>query len=149
MKLPNISARSEGFTLIEITLVIALFVGLLAMGIITGTDSYQRHIFRAELEKTAALLQKARSSAMANVGETSHGIYFGDASDILLFRGMTYDPLSPYNLKIERSKAVSISGPATIIFTPLSGTSTAGTLTLNDGVRNAIITINNEGEINW
>lgn len=151
MKSPNKSGA--GFTIIEIIIVMALFTGLFAMGAVTGTDSYQRYIFRSELEKTGALLQKARSSAMANIGETSHGVYFGDTANTILFRGTSYTTSSPYNLKIERSKAVSISAsstvPSAIVFTPLSGTSTAGTITLTDGVRNSIITVNNEGAINW
>lgn len=150
MKSPSILAQNRGFTIIEIIIVMALFTGLFAMGAVTGTDSYQRYIFRSELEKTGALLQKARSSAMANVGESSHGVYFGDSANTILFRGASYTASSPYNLKIERSKAVSISGPLEIVFTPLSGaTVTTGIITLTDGVRNATITVNNEGLINW
>lgn len=148
MKSPDKSGA--GFTIIEILIVIGLLTGIFAMGVVTGTDTYQRYIFRAELEKTAALLQKARSSAMANVGESSHGVYFDNvSSNIILFRGTSYATSSPYNLKVEKSKVVSISGPSAVIFTPLSGTSTAGIITLSDGIRNSLITVNNEGQINW
>ena len=153
MKSPSIlilNKSSTGFTLIEILVVLAILMGLSAAGLIIGIDAYQRYLFRADLSKATALLQKARSSAMSNIGETSHGVYFGDPEKFVLFRGTAYGLLPSYDLSVEKSKAVTATSiPVEIVFTPLSGTTTDGTIAFGDGVRNTTITINHEGGINW
>src|SRR3989344_6646243 len=57
-------SNKAGFTLIEILIVVAIISFLGIMGVIVGVDTYQKYIFRSDLDKVAALLQKARSSAM-------------------------------------------------------------------------------------
>ena len=112
MKLPSIltpgkiKSLASGFTFIEILVGMALVAILGSMGLIAGVDSYQRYLFRSDLETVASLLQKARSSAMNNIGETSHGVYVGDASSLILFRGASYTILPAYDLKVEKSKTV-------------------------------------------
>ena len=155
MKLPSTSIQdSKGFTLIEILVVIALLTVIASFGVTAGIDSYQRFLFRSNVDTAVSLLQKARSSAIHNIGETSHGVYFCDPSNskFVLFRGTTYDPISPSNFPVDKSKAVKVTScptPSEIVFTQLSGDTTGGDITLTDGVRNVTITVNNEGGINW
>lgn len=141
----------RGFTLVEIIVVLAIVTTLAAIGLTVGIDSYQRFLFRSDLHTAASLLQKARSSAINNIGETSHGVYFDNAGrDFVLFRGLSYATRNvSFDLPVEKSKTVTLTGPSEVVFSPLSGTTTGGTLTLADGVINATIQINNEGGINW
>lgn len=142
--------RNSGFSLIEMLVVIALMAALAAIGLIAGLDSYQRYLFRSDLDTAAALLQKARSSALNNIGEASHGVYFGDTGKFVLFRGASYALRNPsYDLPIEKSKVVSASGLREVVFVPLSGETAGGNIVLSDGARNVAITINNEGGISW
>src|SRR3989344_1329825 len=96
----------NGFTLIETLIVIGLIGFVAVVGVIVGLDTYQRYVFRSDLDKTVALLQKARSSAINNVDEKSYGVYFGDSSEpnITLFRGTTYVAGDPYNYSVAKSR---------------------------------------------
>ena len=156
MQSPNISTRDKtqnknlGFTLVEILIVVAMFAALITAAIIIGVDSYQRYLIRSDLEVASSLLQKARSSAVNNIGETSHGVYFGDQIKFILFRGTSYATRNTsYDLLLDKSKNSTESGLSEVVFSPLSGTTTGGTITLNDGARSVTITINSEGGINW
>lgn len=142
----------RGFTIVEIIIVLAIVASLAAIGLTVGIDSYQRFLFRSDLHATSSLLQKARSSAINNIGETSHGVYFDDiGGHFILFRGLSYATRNAsFDLSVEKSKTITLTPPLLeIVFSPLSGTTTGGTLTLTDGAKNATIQINNEGGINW
>ena len=155
MKSPSISipARgltlsvSEGFSIIEIIVVIAIIGFLATFGVIAGLDTFARYNFHSERDSAIALLQKARSEAINNIGEAAHGVYFGsDQPDLILFSGASYT--GAYELKIEKSKAVSYSNTCAgdqVVFTQLSGGTTACEVKIN-GVP---VTINNEGGIDY
>ncbi len=162
MKLPGILAPNNpgakklhrktgaGFTLIEILIVIAIFTALATMGVIVGLDSYGRYLFRSDLATAASLLQKARSEAMNNIGETPHGVYFNDPANFILFYGASYATRNTsFDLAVSRNKTVATSGLTEIVFIPLSGTTAGGAVMLHNGVSNTTITVNNEGGINW
>ena len=149
-KIPYCAAIA-GFTLIELMIVIAISAGLTSLGIIAGLDTYQRYMFRSDLETTATLLQKARSSAVNNIGSASHGVYLGDPDNLVLFRGPSYGALPAYDLNVGKSNVVSYSDTCPgheVIFSQLSGATTDCQITLG-GIQNAVITINHEGGIDW
>lgn len=142
----------SGFTLMEIIMVIGLITGLGLMGLAAGVDAHQRRLFRADVDALATLLQKARSSAINNVGGASHGVYVCDPANFVLFRGAAYGALRAHDLNVQKSKAVVITscpGMREIVFSALSGAASGGVITASDGVRNTAITINHEGGINW
>ena len=146
----NSLRTSAGFTLIEITIVLAIVVGLTAIGLTVGVDSYSRYNFHSEKDTAVSMLQKARSGAINNIGESWHGVYFGNATDIILFRGQgaTQDYAhrnSAFDFKMEKCGGVMYSGASEIVFNQLSGDTSGGIVTINS----ANITINNEGGIDW
>lgn len=74
MMLPNTSAPSKGFTLIEVVIVMAIVGFLAVFGIIVGLDSYSRYNFHSEVDDAVAMLQRARSEAINNIGGVAHGV---------------------------------------------------------------------------
>ena len=167
MKLPSTLTRNKigftrshflkksgaGFTLIEILVVMSVITLLAAVTMIAGIDTYQRYLFRADLSTAGALLQKARGSSVSNIGETSHGVYFGTPGAFVLFRGNSWVLRNAaYDLSVPTGKSLMVtpSNPTQdVVFTQLSGETSAGNVTLSDGARTAVITLNNEGAINW
>lgn len=159
MKSPNISIHDRkglptqvGFTLIEVLIAAAILTFLAVMGIIVGLDSYQKYLFRSDLDTAAALLSKARSSAVHSIGDTSHGVYFGpDAPDhFVLFRGDSWAGRdSSFDLYVEKSKVTTVTGVEEVVFNPPSGESSEEMLTLDNGIQSFVITINEEGGLDW
>lgn len=144
--------RSRGFALIEILIVLAVFGSMIAFGVVAGIDTLSRYNFHAELDNTMAILQKARSESINNIGGVAHGVHFPvpgaiDPDNLVLFNG------SANEFKIAKNPTAVYTGTADIIFTQLSGRvsacATPCTVTISDGVRNNIITINYEGSIDY
>lgn len=139
--------------MIEIIVVLGVIGMIAAFGVIAGLDTYSRYNFRSDVSSAVALLQKARSESINNIGGTPHGIYFDNSSpDLILFSGASY--AGTYELKIEKAKAASYSAPVCtsgnqVIFAQLSGRTTACSIDINDGVRSVTININDEGGIDW
>lgn len=168
MKSPNISIldnflRSplrKGFTLIETLIVIGIIGFVAVIGVIVGLDTYQRYVFRSDLDKTAALLQKARSSAINNVDEKSYGVRFLDATNpdhLILFRtASTYAARDvSYDYKIAKSKTViydlTLCPGDQVVWSQLYGltTPTDCKIDIKDGVKTSRIEINAQGGINY
>ncbi len=142
----------SGFTLIETLIVIGIIGFLAVVGIIAGIDTYSRHIFRSDLDKTAALLQKARSSAINNINEKSYGVYLGDADNLILFSGTSYDPSLTFNYKLERSKTATSTNTCAgnqVVFSQLTGNTVGCEIVIKDGDKVATTTINSQGGINY
>lgn len=154
--LSSFSPRSllgGGFTLIETLIVIGLIGFVAIVGVIVGLDTYQRYIFRSDLDKTAALLQKARSSAINNVDEKSYGVRFDDPNDLVLFRGATYVPGDLYNYRVAKSKTVTYdltACPANqVVWTALYGIANVCSIDIKDAIKTSTVSINAQGGINY
>ena len=164
MKLPNISTQDkkkwstpsvdqQGFTLIEVLIAVAILTFLGVMGTIVGLDSYQKYLFRSDLDTATALLSKARSSAIHSIGETSHGVCFADPDKpdyFILFRGTSCTGRDEsFDLLVEKSKVTIVTGADEVVFSPPSGESTEQTLTLDNSIQTFEIKINKEGGLDW
>jgi hypothetical protein len=133
---------------ILVALAIVMFIGVI--GVVAGLDSYQRYLFRSDLDTISALLSKARSSAAHSIGAESHGVYFGDADHFILFRGTSYAARNPdFDLLVDRSNVTDVTGTSTIVFWPPSGESDFTDLVLDNGINSFNVKINNEGGIDW
>jgi len=162
MKLPNISTQDkkkwstlgvdhQGFTLVEILIVMTIISFIAVIGVIVSIDTYSRYIFRSDLDKVAILLQKARSSAINNVGGVSHGVYLDDNDDWILFRGTEYVEGEAFNYKIGRSKTATSTNTCgnQVVFSRLTATTTDCGIIITEGNKVATTTINNQGGINY
>ncbi len=140
---------NSGFTLLEILIVFALVITLASFGLAMGFDSYQRYLFRSDVEKATTLLQQARNNAMNNLNQTSHGVYFGDSKSFIVFQGTSYASRNQaLDTMIQKDSPLLVSGASEVIFFPLSGQTTPRVITLNTQSKKETITINDEGGIN-
>ena len=140
----------EGFTFIEVTIAMAIMVSLIGIGLPAGWGFYQTYQFNAEVNVLASLLEQARSAAMANRNESSHGVYLGAAA-FILFQGSTY---ATRNTALDRSfprnSIIAIAGPTELTFTPLSGQPSASTTyAFTAGQKAWSININSQGAISY
>ncbi len=143
-----------GFTLIEMLVAMLILISIMGLGMFLSMDYYRSYIFYYEKDLAISILQKARSQSLANINQSWHGVKIG-ASEYIIFEGN--DAVHDYNhrdtakdTKYEADKTIALSGMSEVVFTRLIATSTpvGGDLTLSDGIRSAIISINNEGRIN-
>jgi len=151
MKFPKISADNKGFTFIEIIMVVAILMALAGLGLIFGIDFYKTYSLDTERNVVSSILQKARSRAQNNFNQSSHGVYFQSDNYYVIFQGVSYVSRDvAYDQLIPKNQALSISGISETIFEQLNGDSQiAGDVILNNNRRTSIISINNEGGINW
>jgi len=143
--------NSRGFTLIEILVVVAIIGLIISVGLTLDLNSFKRDIFHSEESIILSLLEKARSRSMTNYYQTTHGLCY-IAPNYVIFRGTTCtavgSEISPANAVVASASNFSTTFP-TIVFTQLTGTTTAATIHITDGVKSADIILNNEGTINW
>jgi len=145
--------KNKGLTLIEIIVVIAIFGMIIAFGSIIDLGSFKRNTFLAEQSVLVSVLQKARSHSMNNIFESAHGVCYV-SPNYVIFRGRTTclptgvtDETIPANINIASNSGTIF--PSEVIFSQLTGKTTAVTIHITDGIKSADITINNEGTIDW
>ncbi len=149
MKSLRISTNS-GFTLIEILIVMAVIASLAGLGFFMSVDVYRSTSFNSDVESLAFLLGRARGQALNNIDGIPHGIKI-EPGQYTLFEGQNFalrnqakDETTAFN------GSLSFTGPNEIIFSQLSGDSTAsGSLVVSDGFKMATISLNYEGRIDW
>ena len=142
---------ARGFTLVEVLITLGIFLLVSTVAVVVGLDSYQRVNFRSDVATAAALLQKARSSAMSNVNEASHGVYFDNtAKQFVLFQGNDYASRAPaQDVIIDFSKGVTVTVEE-VVFTQLSGAATTdGGIEFSSNGQPVTIEVNADGGINW
>lgn len=151
MKSPSILRHAKGFTLIEMIVALAILAAIMGFGLFLSLDYYKSYIFYYEKDLVISILQKARSQSLANINEKKHGVAFDEANKkYILFEGDSL-AASANKIEYEEAKIVTTSGLTEVVFDQLTGKATivpAGNdLTLSDGVRSVIISINHEGRI--
>ncbi|MGE5540677.1 MAG: Tfp pilus assembly protein FimT/FimU [Bacillota bacterium] len=139
----------KGFTLPEMLVVIALLAMMAALGAFVGFDAYRASLSRSEHDIIVSLLERARSSAMSNIDQTSWGVCY-IAPNYVLFRGTTCTGTASTDQLTEAAADVSITGLSSttpVVFSALSGTTTSATITVSEQARTSTITVNYEGAI--
>jgi len=161
----SILSRAEGFTFIELLIVVAILAVIITLGLFIGLDFYKRSSFRSEKDIVLSSLQKARSQSLNNINQARHGVYFSNTGQYVIFECDSDTPqCSDYsdadtfkNIAIDSSYNISITSPSlpfSIIFDQLSGDcvgcSPSGTdIIINSEAQSFNININNEGRVDW
>lgn len=146
----SVKHHNNGFTMIEIVVVIGIFAILGTFGLFATLDSYRSSSLSGERASLVSILSRARANSLSNIDGLPHGVHI-TPTNYTIFEGSSYDTRA-VNLDQTISASNSIThGTSTedIIFSQLSGTTTQTIITLSNGVRFEIITVNSEGMINW
>lgn len=143
--IPN---NSQGFTLVEVAVVMAIFGFLVAMGLFFDFSLYRGSSFHSDVDIFASVLQRARSRAINNINESRHGVFI-DSDKYVLFQGSSYGLEPGFDQPISRNGGLVFGGPSEIIFDQLSGDSNfEGDIIISGNGKTATVTMNNEGLIN-
>lgn len=140
--------KRRAFTLIEIVVVLAIFSVLILSGLFMSMDTLRGTLHRSERDVVVSLLQKARSRALANMNQSPWGVCYIEPAYVI-FRGTACTAGLATNEPVPASPANLGTFSSPIVFSQLSATTTAGTVTLIQDGRTSVITVNREGTIEW
>lgn len=142
----------NGFTLIEVIVVLGIFAILSTMGLLVSMDSYRSYSFRSEQTVVLSLLQKARNQSMANINQKPHGVYIDQVGvQYTLFQGADYSHRdTAQDIVFPGNASYVLGGVPEVDFTQLTGNpATAGNITIDDHIHPLVtISVNSEGQIN-
>ncbi len=133
----------------------AIFAVLVGVGLFMTMDSFRSYLSRSERDTIVSELQSARSSAMANLYQVPWGVCY-DGTDYVIFR-TSYVAGASTNQATAASTNATVTSTSNqfscttggIIFTQLSGATTATTITIVQNAKTQTVTTNNEGTIIW
>ncbi|MGE5297785.1 MAG: Tfp pilus assembly protein FimT/FimU [Acidobacteriaceae bacterium] len=141
--------KSSGFTIIEILVVMAIIAVIASFGMILSQDFFRSYTFRSETSALVSVLSKARTQAISNINQQPHGVRV-EPGQYIIFQGSTFDPSDPNNFAVKTQPAVTNNGPATIIFSQVSGdVATPTTIILTGDGHTAAVKVNSAGRIDW
>ncbi len=143
---------NRGFSMIEVMITVALLSLLVALGLFMSMEAYRGATRRSERDVIVSMLERARSRAMANIDETSWSVCY-DAGNYIIAKGATCDDASAHD-RVEANAGVAAASNfsstfPTVEFAQLTGNATDETITVVQDGKNAVITTNHEGRINW
>lgn len=149
--------KKNGFTLIEMIIVMGILSLLAAMTLFMEINNYRGDAFRSEVNSLGIGLQTARADALNNINQKQHGVavHPGGYDGYIIFEGGSYataDHSLDQSTKASYGVSFAPTSPGEIIFDQLSGDANYdGDITLIDPERNmtAVISINHEGKISW
>lgn len=150
MRLHRPWGTKKGFTLIELTIAIALVTIFIGFGLFVSMDFYRRYSFYADQGTLVSIIRRAREYSLVNLRGTPHGIKITD-NNYIIFSGSSYiERDSLYDEVIQKSPNIMTSGIDEVVFSQKIATSTAsGTITISNSILSRNIEINYEGRINW
>jgi hypothetical protein len=148
-----------GVSLMEVLISVALGVLIITLTAFTGFDYLKSGEYVKENETLVALLQKARSRSINNINGIEHGLHIDTAAyKFTIFEGPTYssgtttNEVYDYNKNINffsDSGCLTSASPADIHFAQLTGKTADANIYIGDGKRCGLISLNNEGRIDW
>lgn len=141
---------NQGFTFIEIVIVLGILGVMLAIGLPISLEVYRNYLLTAEVRNLLSILRRAENLVFANVGGSNHGVAL-QSDKFVLFQGPAYTLRLPaYDEEYLRAPSVTVTGFSEIVFAPLSGKPNAtATIVFTNGLRSETLDINAEGTIIW
>ena len=149
--------KERGFTLIEVLVVFGLIAIVGGFVLLMSMDTYRASSYRADRNLLVAILERARAQAVSNLcigagcaNGKPHGVSL-QGSQYVLFQGPSFATRDPsIDNAFEASPLVTRTGLTEVVFSQLSGTTMAGTITLSDASGyTSLITLSADGQITW
>ena len=139
-------SQNRGFTLLEILIGLSILIFLIGLGLFLSMDFFRTYAFNYERNLVMSILQRARSRAMANIDQVSHGACYDPIRKAyVLFNDSSSCFTSAEIFSI--SKGITNSGFSGVVFNQLDGKTVSSSITLTDQGQTSTITINNEGAV--
>ncbi len=138
----------KGFTLIEITIVVAITIALLVVTIPAVVRFLSYQTLQDTQTTLVATLRQAHTNALYQKNDSAFGVRFLSGSYVL-FQGSSYAARSAaYDITTTVPAGVSVSGITEVVFTKRTGVpSTTGAILLQSGTRSLSVIINQQGSI--
>ena len=149
--------RQQGFTLVEVTITLAIFSILVVIGVALMTNTLGRNQVGNVMTDTVSTLRRAQWQSMNGHEDDVWGVHF-ETDSMTLFRGSTYSFGASDNVvtdlpnDIEYSSISLNGGGDDVLFDDSFGSTTAfGTLTIEDtnSDESRSVTVNAVGMIDW
>ena len=127
---------NNGFTLIEILLVIAVFIILLTISVVALRPFQKQSDLQSSSQEIISALKRAQNRTLASENESTFGVFFDTSGQYILFKGAVYgaDPLADEVSRLPDSvefSVVDLGGGDEIVFDRLDGTtSQPGSITV-------------------
>jgi prepilin-type N-terminal cleavage/methylation domain-containing protein len=145
------SYRTLGFSLLEVTVVVALVSLIASLPIIFSFDAYRQNARLSEVATIQSLFETARSRALVNRAGLSQGVAFV-STGYVLFMGdsfATSNPATREFIASSYSLQRSTTTPSQVVFSARSGTTTPDTYEFIDTSteHSSVMSVNYEGLI--
>jgi len=141
--------RPNGFTFIEVSVVIAIFAIFAALGLPLASNMYEDFMLVSERDQLLSVMRKARNMSIINKNSSDHGVHI--ASDSLtVFEGLSYAARDQdKDEEFPRFSSVNTVGPQEVVFQVFSGRTTSTSFSLSNSTKTIKVFINEEGNIDW
>ena len=156
MKSPQVFRKGNfnfknGFSLIEILIVLGVMTLILSFGLSLNFDSLNSSRFISEEKMFLGFLRISRSRALNNLGNSPHGLFVDDNS-FILFQGDSLEDDTESHEIFSRNKSISIEkdnvSEFSIVFEKLTAeVLEESEIKISDNRTENIININSEGRI--
>lgn len=140
---------AQGFTLLEILLVVGIIGVLIILTLPVGLDLYKNQQLEVNSRTILQTLRRAQLKAMSIESDANYGVYLSDES-FILFKGSSYFGRdSQYDQVFDLPQAITISGMQEVVFTKLTGKpKSIGFININSDGKRRVININRMGRMN-
>jgi prepilin-type N-terminal cleavage/methylation domain-containing protein len=142
----------RGFTLIELIITITLFTFLAGLGLLMSMETFRGTLHRSETATIVSLFEKARSRSMNNIDQSPWSVCYS-ASAYVISKGASCSAATAADTVAANAGVAAASDFAhtfpTVLFTQLSGTTTAATFAVVQDGRTSTISINDQGTVIW
>jgi len=140
----------SGFTLIELIIVIAISIFLVAIFFPIGFNFFQIQVLNGATDSIVWLLKQAESSAISQKNNSAFGLYLAQ-NQAILFQGDNYQGrVASQDINVSIPMSIRITGLQEIDFAKKTGLpSQAGSIFLSLDGRSQEIQINSIGLISY
>ena len=112
-------AAWQGFSLVELLIVVAIIVTISGLGLFVGLDFYKTYALNSERDVMIGILMKARNKAANNFNQSAHGMFI-NSNGYTVFQGPSYASRNgAYDEFVARNNSVTESGLNEIVFEQL------------------------------